>query len=83
MTSVFAKIIGRIRKEIVNHPNYNEILSRLSSDYPVISCERVAGYREEYTGYMTVHYYKCEERILSLGSVLFPNTIQTGMTDLG
>lgn len=83
MFSLFKKIIGRNKKENVNLPNYNEILSELPSNDPVISFERVVGYREECTGYMSVHFFKGKQKILSLGSVLFPNKIQTGMTGLG
>ena len=83
MFSLLKKIIGRNKNESVNVPNYDEILPGLPADYPVVSFERVVGYREEYMRYTAVHFFKGEEKILSLGSVLFPNKIQTGMTGLG
>ena len=83
MFSLLKKIIGRNKNESVNVPNYDEILPGLPADYPVVSFERVVGYREEYMGYTAVHFFKGEEKILSLGSVLFPNKIQMGMTGLG
>ena len=46
MFSLLKKIIGRNKNESVNVPNYDEILPGLPADYPVVSFERVVGYRE-------------------------------------
>lgn len=83
MFSLFKKIIGRNKKESANLSNCDGILPGLPDDYQVIPFERVVGYREEYAGYTAAHFFKGEEKILSLGSVLFPNKIQTGIIGLG